>query len=178
MAIVVCGVCIGGAVGVLRGDETRGVNAPAPELVGIARWVNSDGMKVADLRGKVVVLHFWTFGCINCQHNLPLYNQWFADFAKDDVQIIGIHTPETTGEGDLEAVAANVQKLGIKYPVAVDNERATWDTYGNRYWPSIYLIDKQGRIRYRWDGELESGGQHGDAAIREKVRELMAEKGD
>ena len=70
IAIVVCGVCVGGAVRVLRGGETRGVNAPAPELVRIARWVNSDGMKVADLRGKVVVLHFWTFGCINCQHNL------------------------------------------------------------------------------------------------------------
>ena len=72
------------------------------------------------------------------------------------MQIIGVHTPETTGEGDLEAVAANVQKLGIKYPVAVDNERATWDAYGNRCWPSVYLIDKQGRIRFRWDGELES----------------------
>jgi peroxiredoxin len=160
------------------GNEGKGMDRQAPEFAGIARWINGDVIKLANLQGKVIVLHFWTFGCINCQRNLPLYNRWYADFTKSDVQIIGVHTPETNGEGELESVTANVQKLGIKYPVAVDNERATWDAYGNRYWPSVYLIDKRGQVRYRWDGELESGGQHGDAVIRGKVRELLAEKVD
>jgi thiol-disulfide isomerase/thioredoxin len=159
----------------LLGREPQAVRTPAPELTGVGHWINSDGLQLAGQKGKVVVLHFWTFGCINCQRNLPYYNKWREDFAKDDVRIVGIHTPETSREADLENVAEQVKKLGIKYPVAVDNQSSTWRAYENHYWPSIYLIDKQGTIRYRWDGELEYQDAGGDKAIRAKIKELLVE---
>src|SRR5690349_9805401 len=86
------------AVTNLAAKEPVQISQKAPELTQIDHWINSEGLKLADQRGKVVVLHFWTFGCINCQHNLPYYNRWQSDFAKDDVQIIGVHTPETSVE--------------------------------------------------------------------------------
>jgi thiol-disulfide isomerase/thioredoxin len=144
-------------------------------LVAITQWINSKPLALKALHGKVVVLHFWTFGCINCRHNLPYYNRWQTDFAKDDVQIIGVHTPETAGEADERMVRARVGELGIKYPVAVDNESATWKAYQNRYWPSIYLIDKQGQVRFRWDGELEYQDSGGDKSMRVRIKALLAE---
>lgn len=163
------------AVKHLPAKEPQPIDQKAPELTQIDHWINSDGLKLAGLKGKVVVLHFWTFGCINCQHNLPYYNKWQADFAKEDVQIIGVHTPETSDEADSKNVAAQVKKLGIKYPVAVDTESATWKAYQNRFWPSIYLIDKQGQIRYRWDGELEYQDAGGDKLLRAEIKELLAD---
>ncbi len=140
----------------LTAEEPKSIEQKAPELARITQWINSKPLALKDLRGKVVVLHFWTFGCINCQHNLPYYNRWRTDFAKDDVQIIGVHTPETTGEADEK----NVRKR---------------EAYKNRYWPSIYLIDKQGQVRYRWDGELEYRDSGGDKTMRTKIKALLAE---
>lgn len=159
----------------LLAREPQTLRTKAPELAGISRWVNSNGLKLADQKGKVIVLHFWTFGCINCQRNLPYYNKWQEEFSNDDIQIVGVHTPETTGEADFDQVSQHVKKLGIKYPVAVDNDSSTWCAYDNRYWPSIYLIDKSGNVRYRWDGELEYQDAGGDKAIRAKIKELLAE---
>ena len=159
----------------LYGQEPQTLLQKAPELTGIGQWINSDGLKLADQKGKVVVLHFWTFGCINCQHNLPYYNKWQEDLAKENVQIIGVHTPETSGEADPKNVATQVKKLRINYPVAVDPESATWKAFENHYWPSIYLIDKEGRIRYCWDGELEHQDAGGDKTLRAKIKELLAE---
>lgn len=159
----------------LAGKEPRQPAPKAPELAEIDQWINSDGLKLADQKGKVVVLHFWTFGCINCQHNLPYYNTWQADFAKKGVRIIGVHTPETSVEADPKNVRKEVKKLKIEYPVAVDGKGATWKAYQNRFWPSVYVIDKQGKIRYRWEGELEYQGAGGDKAVRAKIKELLAE---
>lgn len=159
----------------LTAGEPSSMEQKAPELAGITQWINSKPLALKNLRGKVVVLHFWTFGCINCRHNLPYYNRWQTDFAKDDVQIIGVHTPETAGEADEQHVRMRVGELGIKYPVAVDNDSATWKAYKNRYWPSIYLIDKQGQVRYRWDGELEYQDSGGDKSTRAKIKALLAE---
>ena len=159
----------------LYGQQPQTMLQKAPELTGIGPWINSDGLKLADQKGKVVVLHFWTFGCINCQRNLPYYNKWQEDFAKENVQIIGIHTPETSVESDPNNVATQVKKLSIKYPVAVDPDSATWKVFENHFWPSIYLIDKQGRIRYRWEGELEYQDAGGDKILRAKIKELLAE---
>ena len=159
----------------LSGEESMPMGQKAPELTGIAQWINSSPLALKNLRGKVVVVHFWTFGCINCQRNLPYYNRWRADFPKNELQIIGVHTPETAAEADEKNVAARVTDLGIKYPVAIDNERATWKAYKNRYWPSIYLIDKLGRVRYRWQGELEYQEAGGDKAMRSKIKALLTE---
>jgi peroxiredoxin len=159
----------------VRAKALEQIHQKAPELTQTDHWINSNGLKLAEQKGKVVVLHFWTFGCINCQHNLPYYNKWQADFAKEDLQIIGVHTPETNDEADPKTVAAQVARLKIKYPVAIDSDGATWKAYENRYWPSIYLIDGQGQIRYRWDGELEYQNAGGDKLIRAKIKDLLAE---
>jgi thiol-disulfide isomerase/thioredoxin len=148
---------------------------PAPPFAGVSRWLNTNPLTIESQRGKVVVLHFWTFGCVNCQHNLPYYNRWRHDYAEKDVQIIGVHTPETTDEADAQQVAAHVKQLGIEYPVAIDGDHATWDAYKNRVWPSIFLIDKRGRIRDRWDGELEYQEAGGDKRLRSEIQELLAE---
>jgi peroxiredoxin len=161
----------------LHGEEASSPQPPAPNLTKIGVWINSKPLTLSGQRGKVVVLHFWTFGCINCRRNLPYYNRWREGFAEDELQIIGVHTPDTVGEADEAQLISQVEELGIKYPVAVDNDRATWKAYQNRYWPSIYLIDKQGRIRFRWDGELEHDAAGGDKLVRAKVQELLAEAG-
>jgi len=170
-AIVVLGVLVSR----LFATEDASTAPQAPEPTGISRWINSEPLTLESQRGKVVVLHFWTFGCINCQHNLPYYNQWRKDLAEENVQIVGIHTPETDGEANEGDVVAAVKKLGIEYPVAIDNERATWQAYKNRYWPAIYLIDKSGRVRYRWDGELEYQNAGGDKKVLSIIKRLMAE---
>jgi peroxiredoxin len=161
----------------LAADEPQPAAPQAPEFAGVSQWLNSNPLTIESLRGKVVVIHFWTFDCINCQHNLPYYSRWRHDFAEKDVQIIGVHTPETTDEADMQQLVSHVKQLGITYPVAVDGDHATWKAYNNRYWPSIYLIDKQGRIRYRWDGELENGDAASDKLIRVKIEALIAEPG-
>jgi thiol-disulfide isomerase/thioredoxin len=117
----------------LSADEPPSPAPMAPQLAGISQWLNSNPLTIESQRGKVVVLHFWTFGCINCQHNLPYYSRWRHDFAEKDVQIIGVHTPETTDEADPQHVASHVRQLGITYPVAVDGDHATWEAYNNRY---------------------------------------------
>jgi thiol-disulfide isomerase/thioredoxin len=158
------------------GAEPQAELRKAPELASIASWSNSDPITLADQKGKIVMLHFWAFSCINCQRNLPHYNQWRKDFAEDKVQIIGVHTPETADEADVSNVAVQVKKRGIKYPVAVDSDAATWKAYENRYWPTVYLIDQQGRVRYRWEGELEYKKAGGDRIVRQKIKDLLAEE--
>ena len=122
------------------------------------------------------MLHFWTFGCINCQRNLPLYNAWQKDFVGKDLQIIGVHTPETDDEAKAENIVAQVKKRHIEYPAAFDRDGDSWRAYGNRYWPAVYLIDRHGKVRFRWEGELESNGAGGDSIMRRRIQSLLAEK--
>ncbi len=168
-------VVIAFLVGRLIGGEPKSPVRPAPPLIGIEKWINSEPLVLKNLRGQVVVLHFWTFGCINCQRNLPYYNRWQDDYAEEPLQIIGVHTPESAGEAVAENVAAKAQELGIEYPVAIDNNFATWKAYKNRFWPCIYLIDKRGHLRYQWKGELEYDDAEGDEIVREKIKQLLAE---
>lgn len=167
--------CFAFVASALHGEQSTPVWPQAPELAEITDWINSKPLELKGLRGKVVVLHFWTLGCINCQHNLPYYNRWRADFPGDKLAIVGVHTPETSTEYNTDNVAARVKKLEIKYPVAIDNKLATWKAYKNRYWPSVYVIDKQGRVRLRWDGELEYRDKGGDKLVRAKIQEFLAE---
>jgi len=126
----------------------------APELQAVETWINSQPLTLAQLRGKVVVLHFWTFGCINCVHNYPAYKDWQQRFAGKDVTIVGIHTPESQGERNVEAIRQKMKDNGLKFPVAVDNEKRNWKAWANNIWPAVYLIDKKGYVRHWWYGEL------------------------
>jgi thiol-disulfide isomerase/thioredoxin len=125
----------------------------APEFAGTGQWFNSAPRTMADLRGKVVLVEFWTYTCINCLHVMPQVKQWHARYAKDGLVVVGVHTPEF----DEEHVAANVQNAiatyGIRYPVVQDNDYKTWDAWGNRFWPALYLVDRSGKVVYRHYGE-------------------------
>ncbi|MGO8926367.1 MAG: redoxin domain-containing protein [Limisphaerales bacterium] len=149
----------------------------APELTGDA-WLNvpeGSRLSLASRKGKVTILHFWTFDCINCKHNLPAYDRWQKRFAAKDVLVIGVHTPETAAERNLANVARKVKELGISYPVLVDSDHENWRRWQQRMWPTVYLIDKQGRVRYGWEGELEYQGAGGEAKMIGLIEALLKE---
>jgi thiol-disulfide isomerase/thioredoxin len=150
------------------------MKVPAPEFKEVEEWVNSKPLDWKALKGKVTVVHFWAFGCINCIRNYPHYKAWHDDFKKKDLVIVGVHTPETAAERKLESVKEKVKANKMAYPVAVDGAGKTWAAWDNRYWPAVYLVDKKGLVRYRWYGELNFNGAKGEAAMREKIEELLA----
>ena len=121
----------------------------------------------------MTIVHFWTFGCINCKRNLPAYDRWWRRFADKGVVVIGIHTPETEAERDPANVAKKVKELGIAYPVLLDSDHQNWNRWQQRIWPAIYLIDKQGRVRYLWEGELEYQNAGGEAKMTRLIVELL-----
>ena len=141
----------------------------APELVGITDWINSPPLTMADLRGKVVLVHFWTFGCINCIHVQPYVKAWYARYADEGFVVIGVHTPELSFERDIANVRAAVTDAGVRFPVAFDPAYATWQAYANHAWPAFYFIGRDGRIRHTHVGE---GDYAGSEAV---IRELLAE---
>jgi peroxiredoxin len=149
--------------------------ARAPEIRGVDDWVNTAPLTLAKLRGKVVVVHFFTFGCINCIHNQPACKDWHNRFSHQYVVVVGVHTPETAGEKNLENVRNSLRQQGIEYPVAVDNKKENWTAWANNMWPSVYLIDKEGYVRYWWYGELNWQGAGGEKLFRTRIAELLAE---
>jgi thiol-disulfide isomerase/thioredoxin len=125
----------------------------APELTKISGYINSKPITLADLRGKVVLVDFWTYSCINCIRTIPYLNSWHEKYTDDGLVIVGVHTPEFEFEKDYNNVKGAVERFDIKYPVVQDNEKQTWNAYENRYWPRKYLIDSEGYIRYDHIGE-------------------------
>lgn len=120
---------------------------PAPELTNEV-WLNVDApLRLADLRGKVVAIEMWTFDCINCIHVIPALKEWGEKYRDQGLVIIGNHYPEFDYEADLSNLEAKVLEYGIEYAVAQDNDGSTWNAYSGKYWPTLYLIDKQGHIR-------------------------------
>jgi cytochrome c biogenesis protein CcdA/thiol-disulfide isomerase/thioredoxin len=124
-----------------------------PSLSGAVEWLNSPPLTPQALKGKVVLVDFWTYDCINCQHTLPYVKAWAEKYAKDGLVVIGVHTPEYGYERIIDNVKAQVRRLGITYPVAIDNNYAIWRNFDNQYWPAHYLIDAKGRIRGSHFGE-------------------------
>ena len=123
--------------------------AKAPELTGIDIWINSKPLTLESLRGKVVLVDFWTYSCINCIRTQPYLNAWHKKYEKDGLVIIGVHAPEFAFEKIENNVREASQKAGIQYPIALDNDFKTWGAYANRYWPAKYLIDQNGNIVYK-----------------------------
>lgn len=128
---------------------------PAPVIAGITTWINSPPLTLQQLKGKVVLIDFWTYSCINCIRTLPYLKDWYQKYHDKGFVIIGVHSPEFEFEKDLDNVKRGVEKYGIKYPVALDNHFVTWQNYNNRYWPAHYLIDKEGNVVYTHFGEGE-----------------------
>lgn len=152
------------------------VGCVAPELRDVTAWINSQPTALQDLRGKVVVVHFWAFGCINCIRNLPHYQGWQERYAKSGLTIIGIQTPETTAERSLENLKRQVSERKIEYPVVFDLDAKNWKAWGNDVWPAVYLIDKKGRVRNWWYGELNWNGAKGEEFFSKRIEALMAEE--
>jgi thiol-disulfide isomerase/thioredoxin len=136
----------------------------APEFTGIEQWLQSPPLTMAGLRGRVVLIDFWTFACINCIRTLPHVNRWHAAYAAQGLTVVGVHTPEFAFERPTPSVQAAMEKLGVKHAVAQDNRYATWKAWQNRYWPAHYLVDAQGRVQYRHYGEGDY--DRTEAAIR------------
>lgn len=126
---------------------------PAPAIGGITAWINSHPLQLSDLKGKVVLIDFWTYSCINCIRTLPYLKDWYAKYHDQGLVIIGIHTPEFDFEKELANVKAAVIQDGILYPVALDNKFVTWQNFKNSYWPAHYLINKKGEVVYTHFGE-------------------------
>jgi cytochrome c biogenesis protein CcdA/thiol-disulfide isomerase/thioredoxin len=143
----------------------------APDVHGISAWINTRPLSLPGLRGKVVLVDFWTYSCINCLRTLPYLKAWDARYRSKGLVILGVHTPEFAFEHDLGNVRAAVKRLGIRYPVALDNDYGTWKAYSNNYWPADYLVDQAGRVRDVHFGE-------GDYAKTEQDIRLLLEAGD
>jgi cytochrome c biogenesis protein CcdA/thiol-disulfide isomerase/thioredoxin len=146
----------------------------APEFMETQRWFNTPGARpltLASLRGRVVLVDFWTYTCINCIRTLPYLKAWNAAYGKEGLTIVGVETPEFAFERDAANVANAIAQFGLRYPVVQDNEMGTWNAYGNQYWPADYLIDANGQVRYTSFGE-------GDYSQTETaIRALLAEAG-
>jgi thiol-disulfide isomerase/thioredoxin len=142
----------GGDAGLVMPKENDTKAAVAPELNG-GTWINSDPLTLKGLRGRVVVIDFWTFGCYNCRNTLPSVKSWDARYRDQGLTIIGVHTPELQPERNLDNVRREVAALGIKYPIVTDNDNVIWNAYGVEAWPTWFVIDKQGRVRGMHVGE-------------------------
>jgi cytochrome c biogenesis protein CcdA/thiol-disulfide isomerase/thioredoxin len=127
----------------------------APDFLGISDWLNSRPLSVTDLRGKVVLVDFWTYSCINCLRTLPHLRAWYAAYHKYGLEIVGVHTPEFAFEHVLANVRKATRELSVTWPVALDNNYATWNAYSNQYWPAEYLVDRRGHVRRAHFGEGE-----------------------
>jgi thiol-disulfide isomerase/thioredoxin len=144
------------------------IGKPAPEISSPS-WFNSKALTLAELKGKVVLLEFWTFGCWNCRNVEPFIKAWHQKYAAQGLAVIAVHAPEFSHERVLANVQRYLREHAINYPVAIDNDFITWNRYNNRYWPALYLIDKRGIIRYLRVGE---GGYR---ETEQRIVELLGE---
>ena len=131
------------------------VEGRMPPLTGAVEWLNSPPLSVEQLRGKVVLVDFWTFGCINCRNALPYVREWHRKYKDQGLVVVGVHTPEFAFEKNINNVKRAIGELGVEFPVAVDNNFAIWRAFNNNYWPAHYFVDAQGRIRFHHFGEGE-----------------------
>ena len=144
---------------------------PAPAFSGIQQWLNTPGgqpVSLASLKGKVVLVDFWAYSCINCQRELPHVEAWARTYGSDGLEVVGVHTPEYAFEHVPSNVAAGVRRLGLTFPVALDNSYGTWNAYDNQSWPAAYLIDASGQIRHISIGEGDYGGEE------QLIRQLLS----
>lgn len=150
---------------------TKSKGVAAPKLILGGQWFNSKPLSLADLKGKVVLVDFWTYSCINCQRTLPYLRQWWQKYQDKGLVIIGVHSPEFAFEKDPKNVSRAIKDFQLDYPIMQDNDFATWKNYKNHYWPAKYLIDKDGNIRYTHFGE----GKYDDT--EKMIQELLQESG-
>lgn len=148
----------------------------APKLVTAERWINSRPIQIEELRGKVVLVHFYAFQCHNCHANFEIYKRWHEKLSNQGVVVIGIQTPETPDERKPDSVIAAAKEKGLLFPILIDLESKNWAEWGNTMWPTVYVVDKRGYLRYWWEGELNWQGATGDKTIEQMVDQLLKEE--
>ena len=180
VATVLATVCLFGlALRAGGADETMtaapvklaAAGTTAPNFVGISNWLNSGPLSIADLRGKVVLVDFWTYGCVNCVNTLPHVTRLYRAYHDRGLVVVGVHTPEFPFEKSTANVQTALKRHGITYPVAQDNDFATWNAYGNEYWPAQYIVDQNGKIVFTHAGE----GRYDE--IERTIQKLLAVSG-
>lgn len=172
--LIAAGLAIGRTRGGVApsGPGDRGVRGrPAPDFRGIPTWINSPPLTVGALHGKVVLVDFWTYSCINCIRTLPFLKAFYARYQPFGLEIVGVHSPEFSFEKVEANVRDAVRRHGVVWPVAMDSEMKTWQAYGNHYWPHVYLLDRSGRIRFDFIGEGH------DEEIETRIRDLLRRPG-
>jgi cytochrome c biogenesis protein CcdA/thiol-disulfide isomerase/thioredoxin len=153
-------------------DEELPVEGPAPSFAGAVEWLNSKPLTAEDLKGKVVLVDFWTYSCINCLRAIPYVRAWAKKYRDHGLVVIGVHAPEFAFERNVDNVKKAIATLGIKYPVAIDNDYKIWRAFENEYWPAHYFIDAKGQIRHHHFGE----GEYDES--ERVIQKLLAEAGD
>ena len=151
------------------GDETGWVGKATPGI-SEGTWLNSPPLTSGALKGKVVLVEFWTFACVNCRHTISHLREWYSRHAGESFEIVGVHTPELARERNVDALREEIRRQGITWPVVTDNEGKTWDAWHQRYWPVIYLVDRKGIVRYVHVGE---GSYDGTERV---IEQLLTEK--
>lgn len=147
----------------------------APEFVEVDQWINSPPLTLAQLRGKVVLVHFYAFQCHNCHANFEIYRRWHEQLREKGVVVIGIQTPETARERDPQAVRAAAAEKNLQFPILIDLQSENWNAWANTMWPTVYVVDKHGYLRHWWQGELNWQGATGDKLIEQVVATALGE---
>ncbi len=160
-----------GAASALTGTSGGRVGSEAPEFQGIVNWINSEPLTMEQLRGKVVLIDFWTYTCVNCIRTFPYLKEWHAKYAGKGLVIVGVHAPEFEFEKLTDNVVNSVNSFGLEYAVAQDNDFVTWKSYSNHVWPAKYLVDGEGVVRYTHFGE----GAY--LATETRIRKLLEDSG-
>lgn len=169
-------IAIAGVIDARRGADAATEPAPAPAFTQTdpAAWINSAPLRMQALRGEVLLLDIWTFECWNCYRSFPWLKQLETRYQHEGLQVIGIHSPEFERERKREAVLAKVEEFGLEHPVMIDNDFRYWNALDNHVWPTFYLVDKRGRIRYRFVGETHAGEPQA-IRIERALEHLLAE---
>jgi thiol-disulfide isomerase/thioredoxin len=168
---ILFGVVFALAIGVALQIGGKPAARNLPSFSGATGWLNSPPLTPAELRGKVVLVDFWTFTCINWLRTLPYLRAWNAKYKNQPLVIVGVHTPEFSIEKDVESIRRSAKEMGVEYPIAIDSDYAVWRTFDNEYWPALYVFDAQGHLRHRQFGE---GGYERTEQI---IQQLLAEAG-
>ena len=174
VALVVLGIAIAIAatrVAFLQGSPPSGStrDEPAPEFAAIDAWLNSPPLTIGSLRGRVVLIDFWTYTCVNCVRTFPALRAMYDRYHAAGFEIVGVHSPEFSFEMKVDNVREAIRQNDLPWPVALDNRMATWTAYENHYWPHVYLIDAKGKIRF------DHIGEGGDDLIQARIRALLTE---
>ena len=156
-------------------SQLKRIYPMAPEFVAVEDWLNSGPLTLKELRGKVVLVHFYAFQCHNCHANFEIYRRWHDQWREKGVVVVGIQTPETSQERDPAAVKSAAAERKLAFPILVDVASKNWDAWGNTMWPTVYVVDKNGYLRQWWQGELNWKGATADKTIEQVVEQLLAE---